>query len=327
MNEFKNRAFALLNAWTTGEVSPLAELLSPQFEEIDRPEATAVGLEGLRHKLALFHRVHTDITLSVRKQVADGDLVCTQWLITATVRTPDDPKATQPQVVQFPGMSWTYFVNGKIVKNRVYRDIVGLLVQRGFQWALGGAKTPAQQEAQQEAHQGARQEAPSGGPGISTQGPPAQMGTTSSPKASIRQLVAAASGGTSYEAFMLTHLAEGVQGTVSPRYLLNKAETIQRFAEVFAMTAGGTVSLVTAVEEGSAACARVVLLQKKHNLKYTQNLNPLAEVVVDVSLWLEINEAGQIVQLHLVGDMLTPGMARGMKMVRAPSPAVETATA
>jgi hypothetical protein len=319
MNELKNRAFALLNAWTTGEVSALEAYIAPQFEEIDRPEATAVGLEGLGRKLALFHKAHSNVMLSVRKQIVDGDLVCTQWLITATARTPDDPKATQPQLVHFPGMSWTYFANGKIVQNRVYRDIVGQLMQRGFQWAPGGAKTPAHQETHQVAQ--------SGGPGMSTQGPPADIGTTSSPKALIRQLVAAASSGSPYEAFMLTHLAESVQGAVSPRYLLNKAQTIQRFAELFAMTAGGTVALVTAAEEGRSACARVVLTQKKHNLKYTQKLNPLAEVVVDVSLWLEINDAGQIVQLHLVGDMLTPGLAQGMKMVKAPRPVVENAAA
>lgn len=148
MSELKNRAFALLNAWTTGDVSALAAFVAPQFEEIDHPEATAVGLDGLQAKLALFHKVHSNITLHVRRQIADGDLVCTQWLMTATLRAPDGGEIGIRQLVYFPGISWTYFADGKIVKNRQYRDVVGYLQQLGFRWAATGATTPAVEEAQ-----------------------------------------------------------------------------------------------------------------------------------------------------------------------------------
>jgi ketosteroid isomerase-like protein len=148
MSELKNRAFALLNAWTTGDVSELAGFIAPQFEEIDRPEATAVGLDGLQAKLALFHKVHTNITLNVRKQIVDGDLVCTQWIMTATVRAPDAAEGGGQEVVYFPGISWTYFADGKIVKNRQYRDVVGYLQQRGYTWAPAGAANLTASEAQ-----------------------------------------------------------------------------------------------------------------------------------------------------------------------------------
>ena len=49
--------------------------------------------------------------------------------------------------------------------------------------------------------------------------------------------------------------------------------------------------------------------------------------VVEAALWLELGDNGQIVQLNFVADMLTPGGAMGMKMVRAPRPAMEAATA
>jgi hypothetical protein len=146
MNELENRAFALINAWTTGEVSTLASFVAPQFEEIDRPEATAVGLAGLAEKLALFHQVHAQVTVTVLNQITDGDLVCTQWLMTATLRTPPNAQAAKPQQVFFPCISWTYFANGHIVKSRVYRDTVGYLQQRGYTWASAGARTPATEE-------------------------------------------------------------------------------------------------------------------------------------------------------------------------------------
>jgi hypothetical protein len=148
MSELKNRAFALLNAWTTGDVSELAAFVAPQFEEIDRPEVTAVGLDGLQAKIALFHKVHANITLNVRKQIVEDNLVCTQWLMTATLRESTGADGRSPQLVYFPGISWTYFADGKIVKNRQYRDVVGYLQQRGYTWAPSGAPTPATAEAQ-----------------------------------------------------------------------------------------------------------------------------------------------------------------------------------
>ena len=146
---------------------------------------------------------------------------------------------------------------------------------------------------------------------------------SSVPKTLLKQLVDAASNGTTFQNFLLTHLDDAVQGAVSPRYRLDKPQTIKRFTEVFAMAAGGTATLVTAVAEGSSACGRVLLTKKKHNLLYAQKVDVRAEVVVEASIWLEVNSAGEIVQLHFVGDMLTPALAMGMQMVSAPRLDVE----
>jgi hypothetical protein len=146
---------------------------------------------------------------------------------------------------------------------------------------------------------------------------------SSAPKTLLKQLVDSASNGATFKSFLLTHLDETVQGAVSPRYVLDKAQTIKRFTEVFAMAGGGTATLMTAVSEGASACGRILLTKKKHNLQYTQKINARAEVVVEASIWLEVNSAGKIVQLHFVGDMLTPALAMGMQMVSAPRSDVE----
>ena len=159
---------------------------------------------------------------------------------------------------------------------------------------------------------------------MSTQGQSNGAGPNSGPKALIQQLMASATNATAFNSFLLTHLAEGAQGAVSPRYSLNKAETIQRFVEAFSFASGGTITLVAVVEEGRSACARVVLTKKKHDLRITPKIDPRKEVVVEAALWLELGDNGQIVQLNFVADMLTPGGAMGMKMVRAASPAVGT---
>jgi hypothetical protein len=148
----KEQAFTLLNSLTTGDVSLLTELLDPAFEEVEPPKAVAKGLQGLQEKLSLFHQVHGNVTLKLFKQIAQNNAVCSQWLLTATIKDPGLPEDEAAQVVRMPGVSWTYFVNGKIIKNRVYGDMVGYLQQRGYRWANtgmnGGASAAQAMETQ-----------------------------------------------------------------------------------------------------------------------------------------------------------------------------------
>jgi len=134
----KEQAFLLLNSITTGDVSLLTDLLDPAFEEIEPPKAVAKGLQGLQDKLNLFHHVHGNVTLKLFKQIAQGNAVCSQWLVTATIKDPGLEQAEEAQVVRMAGVSWTFFVNGKIIKNRIYGDMVGYLQQRGYRWADTG---------------------------------------------------------------------------------------------------------------------------------------------------------------------------------------------
>ena len=149
----------------------------------------------------------------------------------------------------------------------------------------------------------------------------------SSAKALLTQMLKAASSASIFKGFLATHMAAEVEGTVVPRYRLSKPETIKRFAEAFGFASGGTVSLLTAVEDGRTACGRVLLTQRKHDLKSMPHLDPRAELVVEATIWLELDERGLITHLHFVADMLTPGMALGRQMVKAPKPTAEaTAT-
>ena len=89
MTEMKESAFALLNTWTTCDTSLVAADMAPGFIEYDRPQPTAEGLAGLNEKLGLFHKAHKDVTIKVLKQIAADNIVCTEWLLISTVRTPE----------------------------------------------------------------------------------------------------------------------------------------------------------------------------------------------------------------------------------------------
>lgn len=146
MTKFKERAFALLNTWTTCDTSLVAADLAPGFIEYDRPQPMAEGLAGLNEKLSLFHKAHKDVTIKVLKQISSDDVVCTEWMLISTVRTPDGEGDNVGKPIVQPGISWTYFANGKIIKNRIYRDMVGYLIQRGYRWSQVPAPAPAYQE-------------------------------------------------------------------------------------------------------------------------------------------------------------------------------------
>ena len=89
MTQLKERAFALLNTWTTCDTSLVAADLAPDFMEYDRPQPTAEGLAGLNEKLNLFHKAHKDVTVNMLKQIASDDVVCTEWVLVSTVRSPE----------------------------------------------------------------------------------------------------------------------------------------------------------------------------------------------------------------------------------------------
>jgi hypothetical protein len=143
--------------------------------------------------------------------------------------------------------------------------------------------------------------------------------TTTSAKDLLKQLIHAASSATGFQNFLEQHLADAVKGSVAHRHSLNKAEISKRLPEFLGIVSGGTVALLTAVEEGDAVCGQVLMTRKKHDFKMTQMLDPQAEAVLEVAIWLEVNAVGQIVLLQLIGDTLTPSLAQGMRMSKAPA--------
>ena len=146
MNQLKERSFALLNAWTTCDTSLIADYLDPSFTEIDRPQPTVQGLAGFNDKLLAFHQAHGEVTLKIISQIASENIVCTAWAITSALRAADSLGDGSPKLISQAGVSWTYFSNGKIVKNRIYRDILGFMLQAGYRPSYPKSAAPNPQE-------------------------------------------------------------------------------------------------------------------------------------------------------------------------------------
>ena len=138
-----------------------------------------------------------------------------------------------------------------------------------------------------------------------------------SPKELLRQLMLSATNGVAFKAFLQSHLADDALGAVAPRYQLNKAQTIERMSEFFAMAAGGSATMLANMEEGASACCRILLSSHRHDIRTVKNFNTGSEQVFEGALWMDLKPDGRIARLNLVGDALTPGLSMGRQMVRA----------
>lgn len=138
-----------------------------------------------------------------------------------------------------------------------------------------------------------------------------------SPKELLRQLMLSATNGVAFKAFLQSHLADDALGAVAPRYQLNKAQTIERMSEFFAMAAGGSATMLANMEEGASACCRILLSSHRHDIRTVKSLNTGSEQVFEGALWMDLKPDGRIARLNLVGDALTPGLSMGRQMVRA----------
>ena len=138
-----------------------------------------------------------------------------------------------------------------------------------------------------------------------------------SPKELLRQLMHAATNGTTFKEFLQNHLADDALGAVAPRYQLNKAQTIERLIQFFSMAAGGSGTMLANMEEGASACCRILLTSYTLDIRTVKSLKTDSEQVFEGVLWVDLQPDGRIARLNLVGDALTPGLSMGRQMVRA----------
>lgn len=140
-----------------------------------------------------------------------------------------------------------------------------------------------------------------------------------SPKQLLQQLMHAATNGSAFKEFLQNHLADDALGAVAPRYQLDKAQTIERLSDFFAMAAGGSATMLSNVEEGASACCRILLTSHKHDIRTVKSLNAGSEQVFEGAIWIDLKPDGRIARLNLVGDALSVGLSMGRQMIRVQS--------
>lgn len=130
-------------AWNAGKLDVVNELIASgaKFHDPGNPNIGS-GPDGLKQLISLYRGAFPDIHFTIEAQVADGDLIVTQWRVRGTHKGVLMGVPPTNRVVEITGMSLTRYAQGKGVESWTNWDTLSLLQQIGALPTLG-ASTPS----------------------------------------------------------------------------------------------------------------------------------------------------------------------------------------
>jgi len=117
-------------AWNTGNLDILDEIIDPQFVRIC-PRRQTDGLDSLKKMITSFRENYPDIHFTLDELIYDGDKSASRWSFTATNSGLGNPHLKGKQVNQ-TGMSIMRMKNGKAVEERVEFNDLSWMRQLGY---------------------------------------------------------------------------------------------------------------------------------------------------------------------------------------------------
>lgn len=120
-----------VEAWNTGNLDLLDEVIDPQFVMLIGSDTTAVGLDSLKQYITASRTTYPDFHLTVDEGIYIGDKGAGRWSVTATNTGPGDFPPTGKQVT-VTGISFFRFASGKMVEERVEYNVLSWVLQLGF---------------------------------------------------------------------------------------------------------------------------------------------------------------------------------------------------
>ncbi|MEK6230088.1 MAG: ester cyclase [Actinomycetota bacterium] len=128
----KDAARRWFDAWNTGELDLLDEIVAPDAVDHDRYNPNASdGLEGAKRTVAMYREAFPDIAFTVDDVIAEGDKVVVRWTATGT---------HQGEIMGIPatgnkstvsGIGIDRFEDGKIVEAWNAWDTLGMMQNIG----------------------------------------------------------------------------------------------------------------------------------------------------------------------------------------------------
>jgi len=118
-------------AWNTGNLDLLDDIIDPQFVRFVGSETSAVGLDSLKQVITALRTTYPDFHVTLDEGIYVGDKSASRWSFTATNTGPGDFPPTGKQVTM-TGTSFFRFANGKMVEERVEINVLSWMLQLGF---------------------------------------------------------------------------------------------------------------------------------------------------------------------------------------------------
>ena len=129
--ELKPISKVFTEAWNTGNLDPLDDIIDPHFVMLEGSDTSAVGLDSLKQVITAIRTTYPDFHITVDEAIYVGDKGASRWSITATNTGPGDFPPTGKQVT-VTGISFVRFANGKIVEERVEYNVLSWVLQLGY---------------------------------------------------------------------------------------------------------------------------------------------------------------------------------------------------
>ena len=118
--------------WNKGKAELAATLAAPEFERIELfSETSNHGPEGLKAAAAGWRGAFPDAHLTIDQIIAEDDKVACEWTFTGTHKGELNGTPPTGKTVKVTGLSIIDFADGKMTKEIVAADMLGLMKQLG----------------------------------------------------------------------------------------------------------------------------------------------------------------------------------------------------
>lgn len=118
-------------AWNTGNLDLLDDIIDPGFVRILAGDTVAVGLDSLKSAISSVRTAYPDFNVTVEEEIFNGSKAAGTWVFTATNTGPGDFPPTG-KMVRVTGVSIIHFANGKIAREIAEAANLSLMLQLGF---------------------------------------------------------------------------------------------------------------------------------------------------------------------------------------------------
>ena len=119
------------DAYNTGNVALLEELLTPTYVDHKAPPGTPPGPAGIAQVIMMFRKAFPDLHFTIEDQVAEDDQVATRYTFRGTQQGELMGIAPTGKQVSIGGISIYRFTDGKMQQAWIEYDMLGLLQQLG----------------------------------------------------------------------------------------------------------------------------------------------------------------------------------------------------
>ena len=116
---------------STGDVSRIAEFVSPAYVEVHEGRRFPLGLEGARDHVLGVRRTYPDLVIEVGLQVAEGEWVATSVVARGTHLGEWLGIAPTGKVLAFTGVNLDRVAGGRIVEHGGAANLLGPLLDVG----------------------------------------------------------------------------------------------------------------------------------------------------------------------------------------------------